>query len=535
MLQVFVFTIAFNLVAQTRESDAVLGALDSHRSSWNALFYNLKTRMSDSSGVIYGTQEITFKALESFDSMRIDLQSPMQINWVVFQDRRIPWVRTKFFFKIPVSTIKDSIYVIKMGFNGKPPKAKYPPWDGGLVNSQDAQGRPWVSIACQGMAGSVWFPCKDHMSDEPDSMQLTLIIPKQLKGISNGRLVHSEINGDSAVYSWKVRSPINNYNIIPNLGSYVQIKDTFLGKEGVLDLNYWVLDYDSIKAQNYLSTQVKPMLRCFEFWLGPYPFYKDGYKLIQTPYLGMEHQSGIAYGNNFNFGYLGEDLSESGWGLYWDYIVVHESGHEWFGNNISVSDVADNWIHEGFTCYLENLFVEYLFGSSAGSQYVLGLRNNINYKHSIIAPYHMNQSPDGDMYYKGANILHYLRQIVNSDSLWRLCLTHLNKKFKHQTVQSVQIENEMSRFLNLDLSVFFNQYLRTASVPVLEYYFKKQNLYYRLNQTLPDLILPIRFFSGVESYWVNAGNQWNRLKIKPGAHLPSPDPNCFVRFKKIKQ
>lgn len=521
--------------AQQRPSDAILGKLDTDRSSWNAIFYNIQIHISDSNLQISGIQNLYLKALKATDSIRIDLQYPMQISQISYRSMRINFIKTPFYYKMYFPIQVDSVYCLQITFNGIPPQAQNPPWDGGLVRTTDQKGRPWISLACQGIAGSIWYPCKDHMSDEPDSMKITLHVPKYLKGVSNGKYQSVAYTDSTAQFTWKVSAPINNYNIIPNVGHYITFSDTFLGRAGVLPLNYWVLDYDSIPAVNQFGTQVKSMLRCFEDWFGPYPFYTDGYKLIQSPFLGMEHQSGIAYGNGFSNGYLGEDLSQTGWGYSWDYIIVHESGHEWFGNNISVKDVADNWIHEGFTCYSENLFVEYLFGKTAGSEYVLGLRSSITNKNPIIANYNINQSPDNDIYYKGANILHYIRQIVNSDSLWKACLRHLNQVFKHQTVSSAQVENEMSSFLHLDLSRFFDQYLRNSTIPNIEYYVKRNTLFYRSKNTISNLILPVRFYLNSNNHsnnvpiWINAGSKWQSVKLNRNQN-PVPDTNCYVQF-----
>lgn len=534
---IILFSLSLSFVfSQQRASDVVMGKLDSDRASWNALYYKLHIHISDTSNSIFGTHDLYLKALKATDSIRIDLQYPMQISQITYNTKPLNFIKTAYYYKILFPIKADSVYKLQLAFNGIPPQAQNPPWDGGIVRTLDNNNRPWISMACQGIAGSIWYPCKDHMSDEPDSMEITLHVPKYLKGISNGTLKAINITDNTAQYTWKVLSPINNYNIIPNVGHYINIKDTFQGRAGVLPLHYWVIDYDSLPAVNQFKTQVKSMLRCFEDWFGPYPFYKDGYKLIQTPFLGMEHQSGIAYGNGFSNGYLGEDLSKTGWGTTWDYILVHESGHEWFGNNISVKDVADNWIHEGFTCYSENLFVEYLYGKQAGADYVLGLRANIKNTEPIIAVYNINQSPDNDIYYKGANILHYLRQIVNSDSLWKACLRHLNTTFKHQTVTSIQVETEMSTFLKLNLSLFFDQYLRHPAIPKIEYYIRHNTLFYRSQNTITNLILPVRFLvqsanskKTDEAVWVNVSANWQHIKLKSDYYL-KPDKNCYVQF-----
>ncbi|RZK98898.1 MAG: M1 family peptidase, partial [Pedobacter sp.] len=342
------------------------------------------------------------------------------------------------------------------------------PWDGGWIWKKDAKGRPFISVACQGLGASVWYPCKDHQSDEPDNgASLMINVPDSLVAVANGKLKNKTINGNLASYTWEVSNPINSYNLIPYIGKYINFTEVYNGEAGKLNCSYWVLDYNIDKAKKQFQ-QVKTTLKSMEYWFGPYPFYKDDYKLVEAPHLGMEHQSAVAYGNKYMNGYMGNDLSGTGWGKNWDYIIVHETGHEWFGNNITAKDIADMWVHEGFTDYSETLFVELEYGKKAANEYVQGLRKNIENDKPIIGAYGVNQEGSGDMYYKGANLIHTIRQIINDDTKFRNMLRGLNKEFYHQMVSTQQVENYISSKSGNDLSKVFDQYLRSRNIPTLK-------------------------------------------------------------------
>ncbi|MGZ5189709.1 MAG: M1 family metallopeptidase, partial [Flavisolibacter sp.] len=413
---------------------------------------------------------------------------------------------------------------------GKPREAVMPPWDGGWIWKKDKQGNQWMSVACQGLGASVWYPCKDHQSDEPDrGARLTINTTSDLVAVGNGRLKNKLQNGEVTAWTWEVTSPINSYNIIPYIGKYENWSDTLQGEKGKLDLNYWVLEADLDKAKKQFE-QVKPTLRAFEYWFGPYPFYEDGYQLIQSPHLGMEHQSAVAYGNEFMNGYLGKDLSGTGWGLKWDYIIVHETGHEWFANNITTMDIADMWVHEGFTDYSETLFVEYYYGKEAGNEYVQGLREQIANDQPIIGPYGVNQEGSGDMYYKGANLIHTVRQVINDDSKFRQILRDMNKEFYHQAVTTKQVENFISQKSGKDLSKVFDQYLRSIKIPVLELKAEEDKLKYKWTNVVKGFNMPVRLTNG---QWINPTTEEQKIKIENAKFdKVEADPNFYIKVKK---
>ncbi|HEV3251054.1 MAG TPA: M1 family metallopeptidase, partial [Puia sp.] len=434
----------------------------------------------------------------------------------------------------PVLLAAGTADSIGIDFEGKPRIAVRPPWDGGWIFTKDELGRPWMSVACQGLGASVWYPCKDHQSDEPDNgASLKITIPDTLVAVGNGRLKLKKQNEDGTVsYSWEVIDPINNYNIIPYIGKYVNWHENYQGEKGKLDCEFWVIDYDLEKAKKQFS-QVDSMLRCFEYWMGPYPFYEDGYKLVEAPHLGMEHQSAVAYGNKFMNGYLGKDLSGTGWGLKWDFIIVHESGHEWFGNNITTNDLADMWVHEGFTNYSETLFTTCEFGVEAGDDYCIGTRKNIRNDKPIIASYGVNEEGSGDMYYKGGNLLHMIRKIIGNDEKFREIWRGLNKDFYHQTVTSQQIENYIGLHARKDFSKVFDQYLRTTQIPVLEYKIAKKDFSFRWTNCVRGFNMPLKVKFASE-LWIEPTEEWKTLQLR-GEDRGEPlkiDRNFYVKVKK---
>jgi aminopeptidase N len=431
---------------------------------------------------------------------------------------------------------KYSKHTIQLFYHGKPKEAKNAPWDGGWVWKKDSMGNPWMSVACQGNGPSIWYPCKDIQSDEPDSCSLLITVPDSLIGIGNGKLVR-KINSSPSkgftTYEWEVRNPINNYNIIPYIGKYSLLHDSVEGENGKLITDYWVLNYHKQKAIQHLKPNVTKTIKCFEYWFGPYPFYEDYYKIVEAPYLGMEHQSNIAYGNLYLNGYTGSDLSNSGWGLKWDFIVVHESGHEWFGNNITARDVADNWIHEGFTSYAEVLFTECEFGKEAGNDYCEGVKKSIDNDIPIIGKYGVHQEGSGDMYNKGSQLVHMIRQVMNDDANFRLLLRNLNQIFYHKTVSSKELESFIIENTGFDFMPMFNQYLRTTQIPILQYKIKNHKLSFRYINCLNEFNMPIKIKTD-KVILIKPTTQWQSINIEKNVRKISLDRNVYVKLQKVK-
>lgn len=466
--------------------------------------------------------------------MQIDLQEPMKIDSAFYQQQLLPMERDGdvYYLIIKEDLPLHSLQKITLYFSGKPKVARNPPWDGGWIWAEDENKNPFISVACQGKGASVWYPNKDHQSDEVDSAQLTIISPEGLVGVGNGRLNAFWQDTEGKQHTrWVVTNPINNYNIIPYIGKYVNFTESFEGEKGILDCSYWVLDYNLEKAKTHF-TQVIPLLQCFEYWFGPYPFYEDSYKLVESPHVGMEHQSAVAYGNKYFNGYRGADISGSGWGMKFDFIIAHETGHEWFGNNITAKDIADMWIHEAFTSYSETFNTECLFGKAAGEKYVQGTRKKILNNRPIIGSYGVQNAGSGDMYYKGANMVHTIRHILNNDTKFRLILREMNQLYRHQTVTTADVEAFLIRATNLSLAPVFDQYLRTIQIPVLEYNIIGRQLRYRWSNVVPGFNMPLKVTLDKER-WLKPTTEWQSIKDLPTNNLKlEADPNFYIHLKK---
>jgi len=496
-------------------ADTLRGSNGPGRIWWDALKYDIHVKFNIDDSTISGYNIIQFKTLKPGKIMQIDLQEPLILDSVKcfigsykvnLSSNSFEKEGNAYFIKTPnlqsqIPKLNNENF-LTLYYHGKPQIARRPPWDGGLIWKKDKGNNPWISIACQGLGASVWYPCKDIQSDEPDSAEMHITIPDSLVAVGNGRFREKTINGDgTATYDWAVTSPINNYTIIPYIGRYVHFSEVYKGEAGDLDMDYWVLDSNLEKAKEHFKDAPR-MMKAFEYWFGPYPFYKDGYKLVDAPHLGMEHQSATAYGNQYKMGYLGRDLSGSGWGLKFDYIIIHESGHEWFANNITTKDIADMWVHEGFTNYSEVLFTEYYYGKEAATAYITGIRKGIGNKVPIIGQYGVNKEGSGDMYSKGANMIHNIRQVINNDSLFRKILRGLNKTFYHQTVTTKQIENYISTQSKINFSKVFDQYLRNSSIPVLEYKQDGNKLSYRYTGCIKGFTMPLKV-NYKEQRWIS--------------------------------
>ncbi|NCI51409.1 M1 family metallopeptidase [Sediminibacterium roseum] len=505
-LLILLFSCSALLHAQTAKvytrADSLRGFLNKERTWWNVLRYDISVTPDYLAKSISGKNTITYKVVNGNNGtpMQIDLKDPLVIDSIVYNGRQKLAVTkdkdgTAWHVSFP-SQIKDARHRIDIYYGGKVHEAARPPWDGGWSFTKDSLGRPWMTVTCQGAVGaSMWYPCKDHQSDEPDlGASLAMTVPDTLMAVANGRMLSKKTNNNgTATYKWGVVNPISNYCIIPYIGKYVNFTEKYKGEKGPLDLSYWVIDYNYERAKTYMPPQVHNMLNSFEYWFGPYPFYEDGYKLIDAPNSGMEHQSAVSYGNKYKFGYGGRDGSGTGWGMKWDFIIVHESGHEWFGNNLTTNDLADMWVHEGFTNYSETLFVDRIFGKEAADAYNHGIRRGIRNDRPVIPAYNVNAQGSGDMYPKPSNMLHSIRHGLNNDSLFRKILRGLGSTYYHKTVNSSDVEQYISRNSKYDYSKVFDQYLRTTQIPKLEYYFSdnERKMFYRWTNAVSGFNLPV--------------------------------------------
>ena len=518
--------LSFSITSVSQETytlaDTLKGSITLERAWWDVTYYDLKVNVDPEEKFISGSNTISYLVAEEKQIMQIDLQSPMKIDSIVQDGKAISHTSTgdAHFLSLLKKQQKGDENQVTIFFSGKPRIARRPPWDGGFTWTKDANGKDYIANANQGIGASVWWPLKDHPSEEPNNgMTISVTAPKDLMDVSNGRL-REVIRGDSTnTWVWEVVNPINAYGVNVSIADYVHFGEKYKGEKGTLAMDYYVLRENEEKAKAQFK-QAPMMMEAFEHWFGPYPFYEDGFKLVEVPYLGMEHQSSVTYGNGYENGYMGNDLSGSGWGLKFDFILIHESAHEWFANSITNHDVADMWIHEGFTCYAENLFLDYFYGKKASSEYVIGLRNKILNDRPMIGTYNVDSRGSSDIYYKGANILHTLRQVVDNDKKWRKILRGLNKEFYHQIVSSKQVEDYLSKKIGRDLSGFWDQYLRTTQIPTLEYQIEGKELKYRYVNIVENFDLPINVKINGKERWIFPTAQWKSKKLsKPIASI----------------
>jgi aminopeptidase N len=535
------------LVAQTAHAqraplrfsraDTLRGMNTPERAWWDATFYDLHVRVSVKDSTISGYNGITYRVLRPSQEMQIDLQQPLIVDSVMQGHAKLSARRdTNTIFATLVAPQKTGdVNTVTVYYHGRPRVAKNPPWDGGFSWKTDKNGNPFVATSNEGLGASVWWPLKDYTGDEPDSQRVAISVPDPMVDVSNGRLRSTKKEADGyTTFEWFASEPINAYGISINAGTYAHYTETYNGEAGKLTMDFWPLAYN-LDAAKVQFAQAKPMLACFEKWFGPYPWYADGYKLIEAPYLGMEHQTAVTYGNGYKNGYLGRDLSATGLGLKWDFIIIHESAHEWWANSLTDEDPADMWIHESFANYAEGLYTECQQGKAAGAEYVIGTRKKILNDEPIIGNFYVNHEGSGDVYYKGGNMLHTIRQVVNNDENWRATLRGLQSTFRHQTVSGAQVQAYMSTKLGIDLSPIFTQYLMTTRVPVFEYKHDASGIQYRWNNVVSGFNMPVKVTVGnTDARWLSPTGVWQTL---PGTFAADAkivvDENFYVFTKEF--
>ena len=542
ILSTLFFLISFSFMAQTSlfdhttkftRQDSLRGSITPERVWWDLTYYDLNVQVFPEKRFIRGKNTVQYKVLKPHKVLQIDLQSPLKITKAIQNGKELKIISegNAHFIQLKDKQKVGNINSLDVYYQGNPKVAKRAPWDGGFSWKKDNNGNHFIATSNQGLGASVWWPNKDHMYDEVDSMAINIRVPKNLMDVSNGRLLKIEKHKDNTTtYHWFVKNPINNYGVNINIGDYVHFSEKFNGEDGELDMDYYVLRDNLNKAKKHFKDAPRT-IKAFENWFGKYPFYEDGYKLVEVPYLGMEHQSSVTYGNKYKNGYLGSDLSRTGWGLKFDFIIIHESGHEWFANNITNVDIADMWIHESFTAYSENLFLDYYYGKNASAEYVIGTRKSIQNDIPIIGQYNVNSEGSGDMYYKGANMLHIIRTLINNDEKWRQILRGLNKDFYHKTVTTQQIENYIIDNSGLALTKIFDQYLRTIKIPVFEYKVENGKLSYRWNNVINHFNMPINILVDGKTQQLKPTEKWQSKTIN--SNTIKVDKNFYVTVKKM--
>lgn len=529
------YTLAKEIFAPAQEvtqQDILRGSITPERAWWDLTHYHLNISVDPKTRTIAGTNTMKYIVLKKQKQLQIELQPPLKLEQVT-QNGQVLKVTKKgysYFINALSNAEIGKEYEVVMHFSGVPQEAIRAPWDGGITWTKDTNGIDFIASSCQGLGASIWWPNKDHAYDEPNNgVLISVEVPEHLFNVSNGRLKNIEHNKTTKTktFHWEVINPINNYSVNINIGDYVNFNEIHQGENGPLDMNYYVLRENLTKAKHQFK-DAKRTIEALEHWFGPYPFYEDSYKLVEAPYLGMEHQSSVTYGNKYKNGYLGTDRSQTGVGLLFDFIIVHETGHEWFANNITHVDVADMWIHESFTCYSENLFVEYHFGQEKGFEYIKGQRMNIQNVSPIIGTYNIHNEGSSDMYDKGANMLHTMRQIINNDTKWRNILRGLNKTFFHKTVTTQQVENYINEQSGHDFSKVFDQYLRDIRIPTFEFFVKNKVMKIKWSNVITGFTMPVKITINDKEKWVTPTQKWTEVVITEINPTITVDPNFYI-------
>jgi aminopeptidase N len=504
----FLSVISLSASAQNfTRRDSLQGGLRPERTNFDVQRYDLNIKVDPDRRYINGYNDVTFKVLTVTSRIQLDLFENMQVDSIVFKGKKLQYKRDNdaVFINFPTNLKALSEEKLRFYYSGKPVVAKNAPWDGGFVFSKDEDGKHWIAVAVQGTGASLWFPVKDHQTDEPDrGASVKVAVPNGLMNVSNGRFTGKEdLKNGYTRWDWEVKNPINNYTITLNIADYAHIHDNLNG----LDLDYYVLRNNEQIARKHFE-EVKPMLECFQGKFGQYPFHEDGYKLVETPYLGMEHQSAVAYGNKFKKGYMGYDMSMSGVGMLFDYITIHESGHEWFGNSITSKDIADMWIHEGFTTYSETVFVECRYGYDKAMQYINGQRRNVANDKPVIGIFGVNKEGSGDMYFKGALMLNTLRHIINDDAKWWSILLKYSETYKKQVIDTETVVAFFNKESGMNLAPVFNQYLKHRNIPLLQLRMNGKRLEYRWKTDEANFEMPVEVIAEGKTVRINATNSW---------------------------
>ncbi len=499
--------------------DTLRGMLRPERTCFDVTFYDLDITVDPNNKSVSGSNTIHYKVEQDFTRIQIDLFEEFEVKSITQNKQPLKYTRDEkvVWIDFPQTQKKGSQGEIRIAYTGKPIVAERAPWDGGFVWSEDDNGNPWIGVACEGIGASLWWPNKDHLSDEPDSMSIRVAVPTGLMCVSNGNLRNEErLEGGFTRWDWFVANPINNYNVTVNIADYMHFGETFTNVEGEdLALDYYVLPENLETAKEHFK-QVIPMMECFEKFMGPYPFYEDGFALVETPYLGMEHQSAIAYGNQYKTGYAGTDFSRIG--LDFDYIIIHETGHEWWGNSVGCSDIADLWIHEGFCTYSEAIYVECMHGYETAMDYVNAKKPRVGNREPLVGDYHVNNEGSSDMYNKGMLILNTIRHIVNDDEKWWNIIRGLAKNFRHQTIHTDDVVQYINEQSGMDFTSLFDQYLHHGSLPKLEYKTKKKKdgvqVNYRLVGDVDGISAPLKATTEKETYnLITANSKWQKMKL----------------------
>jgi aminopeptidase N len=525
------FVTGFSQKSFTRK-DSLQGGLRAERTSFDVKKYYLDITVDPEKRFISGSNTISFKTTQNTSKIQIDLFANMRVDSILHDNKKLKYTRDNnaVFIEFPKEIKINKKCEIQFFYSGNPIVAKNAPWDGGFVFKKDAAGKPWIGVAVQGTGASLWYPVKDSQSDEPDNgAKISVAVPNGLMNVSNGNFLGSvDLKNGYTRWDWEVKNPINTYDITVNIADYTHYSE----KLNDLSVDYYILKENEVKARKQFQ-QTIPMLECFQSKFGKYPFTEDGFKLVETPFLGMEHQSAIAYGNGYENGYLGDDLSGTGVGMLFDYILIHESGHEWFGNSITAKDIADMWIHEAFTMYSEVVYIECQFGSENAEIYINGLQKAVANDRPIIGQYGVNNEGSSDMYYKGALLLNTLKNILKDDKRWWEILLKYSETYRHKIIDTETVIDFFNAEFKMDLTSIFNQYLRYKDIPELVLQKSGDSFSYFWNTSEPNFKMPVDVRIGKDIIRLNASNeiQKSEIPIKKLNDVVVQRKNFFINVK----
>jgi aminopeptidase N len=488
-------------------ADILRGAYSQWRANNDLLSYDLDIRVDPDRKFISGKNTIRFRMLKEDTRIQLDLFANLNVDKILHNNTELKYTRELWtvYVDFPQPLKKGSVQTIEFYYSGTPQETGR---FGGISFRKDPAGRHWITTACEGIGASIWWPNKDQQRDEVEQMQMHVAVPNGLMDVSNGRFMGKQDLGDGYTrWDWQISYPINNYNVSLNIGAYEHFGETL----DDLAMDYYVLPENLDKARKQFA-QARPMMEAFQKYFGEYPFRRDGYKLIEVPYSGMEHQSAVTYGNRFANGYLERDWTGVGVSLKFDFIIIHESGHEWFGNSITAADVSDQWIHEGWTTYAECVYVEALFGREDALKYTNGYKAKVRNQRPIITLPETNQTPGQDQYFKGALFLHTLRSVIDDDAKWWKMLRDYCQRFKYQNIMTTDVVRFYNQQSGKNLTPLFEQYLRHSALPVLELKFANGRVDYRWKADVKAFAMPVKVGRSAAWQTIRPTTQWQRMK-----------------------
>jgi aminopeptidase N len=517
------------------ENNLLIGNLNENRSSYFVSYYDINIDFNIEEKSLDGFVTIKAKSLVDLQKLQIDLTERLNVSKITYNNKEIDFSRNMdaVIVSFPEKIEEGSVFYFSVYYNGVPQSADNPPWAGGFTWSKDKENRDWIAVSCEGEGARIWWPNKDHITAEPDSVRMAYTVPSNLVAVGNGKFLGKTEKGNKATYEWFVKNPINNYNISVQIGNYVAVQDTFKKDNVSHFMNHYVLDYNKELASNYFP-QSKEVIRFYEKYFGDYQWYEDGYKLVEVPYLGMEHQSAVTYGNGFSI-YNG--VRSKSWPMYGviDPLIIHETGHEWFGNSVTASDPTHIWIHEGLQVYSEAIYFEDKFDSyEVGVHYLNTLKNRIVNEIPIVGRENENHwALHGDTYMKGAWVMHTLRSVVNDDKIWFEIL----KEFMEENAKDFADTNDFFKKVydktRTDYWYFAQQYFYSPNQPILEYYQTDKRFYYRWNNVNDNFSMPIDFLVNGAAKRFNPTRDFQSFTISKHSKVEVMDWKFYVLPKEV--